>query len=311
MSSYNFNKMYLPFIISSLFLSSCNSTGSSSNSYITTTASLSPTLPYSTAHAGLQTPVMVIFSAPINPKTVESTSFYIESSGGLVYGNVSVSEDNESAIFTPAGPLNYGVSYTVHATASITDSSGNQITPLTTGNIFTTQPESYTIFATSSTYTGKIGDGGISSADQMCAQEPSCPESSVCKAMLVDDSGTRVAAPIPVNWVLQPYTAYKNINSNNFIGITGIASNGTSPTNIPLNSAVFGFNIQTPILKLSSEWTGMNPDWTTAIGYTCNNWESSSGIGIFGSGNSESSSLISNTTSDCSSISYIYCIQQP
>ena len=296
-----------------LVITACNnSTSISPGSSPVITVSLSSTLPYSTSHAGIQTPVMILFSAAINPATVTNSSFYVESSGGKVAGSVSVGSDNESATFTPSGPMDYGTTYTIYATASIVDSSGNTITPLTSGNTFMTQAESYTIFA-STTTTGQIGSGGIEGADNMCNTDINCSSfAGGCKAMLVDDAGTRVAAPIPVNWVLQPYSAYHGLNNLQLGGITGIVSNGSPPTNVPLNSSVFGFDLPNNFLKSSSEWTGMNTDWTTAIGNTCNNWGSTSGNGTFGNGGSIESTFIANGAPDsCNNTYYLYCVEQP
>lgn len=296
-----------------LFLTACNNGGSTTVVHPEITARMSSTLPYSTSHAGIQTPVMILFSSAINPATITTRTFYVESSGGSVAGSVSVGLDNESATFTPDGPFDYGTNYSVYATENITDSNGNKITPLVSGNTFVTQIESYTIIGVGPPTAGQIGTGGIAGADNLCNTNETCSSfTHGCKAMLVDDAGTRVAAPTPVNWVLQPYSAYHGMNNPLLGGITGIASNGASPTNIPLNSAVFGFNLQNNFLKSGSyAWTGMNSDWTTSIGNTCSNWGSTIGNGNFGNAGSLDTTFIDNTPAACSNTYWLYCVQQP
>ena len=162
------------------------------------TVSMSPTLPYSTTHTGIQSPVMILFSRAINPSSVTNSSFYIESTGGRLTGSITVGSDRESSTFTPRSQMDYGLTYTVHATSNITDSSGNPITPFTANNTFTTQAESYLIFLASNTQSGSVG--GIAGADNICNTDLiHCNSPSrTCKAMLVDDAGTRIAAPTPV-----------------------------------------------------------------------------------------------------------------
>lgn len=293
-----------------LFISACNNGGATAYSEITT--QMSSTLPYSTSHAGIQTPVMILFSSTIDPATVTAATFYVESSGGRVTGKVSVGLDNESATFTPDVPFDYGTSYRVYTTEDITDSNGRKITPLVSGNTFVTQIESYVILAVGAP-SGKIGAGGIAGADNLCNANEICSSfTHGCKAMLVDDAGTRVAAPAPINWVLQPYSAYHGANNTELGGITGIAANGVIPTNIPLNSAVFGFNLQNNFLKTSYIWTGMNSDWTTAIGNTCSNWSSTTGNGNVGDSGSVDTTFIDKTSAACSNNTYwLYCVQKP
>lgn len=275
------------------------------------TVSMSSTLPYSTTHAGIQTPIMILFSRAIDPNTVTNNSFYIESTGGKVAGNVTVGSNNESATFTPISQMSYGLTYTVHATSNITDSSSNPIAPFTTDNTFTTQAESYLIFLATNTQNGSMG--GIASADNVCNSDIDCSSGWNCKAMLVDDAGTRIAAPTPINWVLAPYTAYQNIDSAIFgnyqlVGITGITSNSGTP----LNSSVFGFNLQNRInAKGFTTWTGMNANWTTNTGTTCSNWASSSGSGIVGASGSINYEAISSASDLCSNTNFLYCVQQP
>jgi hypothetical protein len=292
------------------------SESSSENLIITppaATVHMSSVLPYSTTHAGIQTPVMILFSRAIDPSSVTNSSFYIESTGGRLTGSITVGSDRESATFTPLSQMDYGLTYTIHATSNITDSSGNPIAPFTTDNTFTTQAESYLIFLASNRQNGSMG--GITGADNVCNTDIAhCNSPSrTCKAMLVDDAGTRVAAPTPINWVLAPYTAYQNIDGvilgdYQLIGITGITSNGVTP----LNSSVFGFNLQHHINdKGFAAWTGMNVNWTTSTGATCSNWTSSSGSGIVGASGLINYEAISSASDLCSNMNNLYCVQQP
>ncbi|MGB8011989.1 MAG: Ig-like domain-containing protein [Terriglobales bacterium] len=80
-----------------------------------------------TLSGGTPTPVVLQFSAPIDPITAQ-TGFTLTTGGNAVPGNFSYSTNDETVTFTPVNPLTASTVYTVSYTAQITDNEGNALT---------------------------------------------------------------------------------------------------------------------------------------------------------------------------------------
>ncbi len=174
------------------------------------------------------------------------------------------------------------------------------------------------IYISSKSYNGNLqayvpgAANGISAADSLCQADTQCPTGSTCRAMLVDginrDATNNSGAG--TNWVLQASTTYKNI-SGAIIGRTG---SGTDE-----NPAIFTFpltNAFSTTSKVKFAWTGLNPNWTTNVGHTCNSWMDT-GSFILGNvgetlGKIDSYS-INHGVSGCSFNTAVglYCVEQP
>ncbi len=268
---------------------------------------LSGDMPYSRDHAGVQTPVKVIFNNPVRESTIESTTFYITApNGGHVPG--SVVSGTESATFTPSTPLAYGTTYTVHTTNGIKDLNGDSVAALTESNTYTTQ-ESYSIFVSSTAITGNLD--GVDGADNTCATDTKCPLGSSCKAILATSplaTHARQANPVN-NWVLEPYTAYVN-EAGQIIGTTGIGA--------AINNSVFAFPLTNAIEDGTNNtvWTGLDELWNVGAN-TCSDWsagDDSSNGNIGQAFVADSNSVfISDGTGfpSCKTTHHLYCVQVP
>lgn len=283
------------------------------------------TTPSTLKHVGVGTPIIVEFSNAINPNTVNTNSFKLGTSvnqGGITAQSISVAQDNKSAtfIFTPNTALDVNQTYYVTVESSILDSQGYNIAKFSES--FITQQESYYIFPIGlqafvdpigypGSYTGS-SIGGINGADTLCQSSAQCGlfgNGSICKAMMVSDSGTiRTAAPTPQNWVLESYTAYQNVGDNTPIGITGITPEGF--TQQATNSRVFAFMLaetgNSPYIP--PFWTGYNPDWTT--GNTCSSWTSDANTGNVVRIHLNYTLTWTYQQSNCSNQNAIMCVQQ-
>lgn len=72
----------------------------------------------------LSTVVTATFSKQINPTTLNSTSFILESAGGPVAGTVNYDANSRTATFVPSALLNANTVYTVKLTNAIKDNAG-------------------------------------------------------------------------------------------------------------------------------------------------------------------------------------------
>ncbi len=73
------------------------------------------------------TPVVLQFSTPIDPITVQN-GFSMATGGTPVSGNFTYSADDETITFTPVSALTAGTTYTVSYSALITDTTGTSLT---------------------------------------------------------------------------------------------------------------------------------------------------------------------------------------
>lgn len=284
------------------------------------------TTPNVLRHVGVGTPIIIEFSRAIDPSTVNANSFKLGTvinDANVVAQSISISNDNKSAtfVFTPNIALDLDRVYYVTVESSILDVNGKHIAKF--NESFMTQKESYYIFPIGlkpfvnpsgypGSYTGSAV-GGITGADNLCQTNPQCESfgvGSVCKAMMVSSSGViRTAAPVPQNWVLAPYTAYKNTGEDSPIGITGITPVGfTQPAT---NSQVFAFMLaesgNSPYIP--PFWTGYNADWTT--GNTCSSWTSNTDTGSVVRIHLSYTLTWTYQQSNCSNENAIMCVQQP
>ena len=94
------------------------------------------------ANVAVNTPVVVTFSKPVDPLSVNSQSFYVvDTTVGASWGGaITVSSDQMSATFTPNFPYagSHQICAYVESGASIVDLSGNPFIPLPTNPCFTT-----------------------------------------------------------------------------------------------------------------------------------------------------------------------------
>lgn len=141
---------------------------------------------------------------------------------------------------------------------------------------------------------GNLGPDPIGTLDQYC------PENH--KALFSVPGGRRAATSAyeadPVDWVLQPYTAYRRPQDDEIVWITdetpllGVRA-GTPES---LENPVFTGNVLVQVIS------GMHQDWTTAMTSICDGWTSSSGAlsVAVGDGSSLDDYLRGHGTTTCS-----------
>ena len=270
----------------------------------------------------------VNFNSTIAPTSVNTSTFIVESQGGispgkyLIINTVGLNGESSSITFFPTRPLSLGAKYTISLTSGLTDISGyNSVIPFE--STFYTQ-ESYLIYFANNKGNGWSGNllgaaiaanapasvtNGVQGADYLCQQDSQCPSGSICHAMPVESTGTvRQAAPQQVGWVLLPSTPYMNMTES-LIGVT----NANESFDFPLTNAIF--NLKGPKAIV---WTGLNNDWTTPIVGTteCGSWTSSAaatGSANFGVVGSIDGRVISQGNRACQSSPTqpnLICVQQ-
>ncbi|MCB9089898.1 MAG: Ig-like domain-containing protein [Calditrichae bacterium] len=73
----------------------------------------------------LDTPIIIYFSEPVDPVTVDANSFYLSDSlGNRVPGSIGFNGDFTIAMLHPANPLSYNAEYIITVTTAVTDLQG-------------------------------------------------------------------------------------------------------------------------------------------------------------------------------------------
>ena len=76
----------------------------------------------------LDTPIIIYFSEPVDPVTVDENSFYLSDSlGNRVPGSIGFNNDVTIATLYPENPLSYNTQYTITVTTAVTDLQGLQL----------------------------------------------------------------------------------------------------------------------------------------------------------------------------------------
>lgn len=159
------------------------------------------------------------------------------------------------------------------------------------------------LFLTNSAY--RPDPGSAKNFDTYCSSDGNYPGTGNYKAMVVD--GVTRTASIGANvgdgqidWVFAPNRTYRQ--TEGVIGMT--------------NSA--GLFVSTLSLRFSVNskyWTGLNTNWTTNTGNTCDLWRSYSGsfTGVMGQGNSTAiSDITAGWTPEVCNLSFqqLICVEQ-
>ena len=157
------------------------------------------------------------------------------------------------------------------------------------------------IFLTAKSYSMNMG--GIAGADAICTTEAG----RSAKALLTDVAGCsgspcrRATAP-QIGWPLLPNTAYYNADYSAVVAVTD--SHGLLPAT--LTSAV-------TVNGCINEATGMKSDWSTPVGYTCNDWTTTStstnvAVGWLCPNALSTSDLLQGGSFDCSHTIKFLCV---
>ena len=155
---------------------------------------------------------------------------------------------------------------------------------------------------------GNFGNDPIGFADSHCQPGYAAMFSF---ANLRRASFSPLMGDVQVDWVLRPYTAYTNDDSElvwvtDESGLLGVRDGMPMPLINGVEDVVC--EGQCPLLRMI---TGMNADWTTLSDNTCGGWSNTSGMASIGMGN-HLENYIANTVTGCSPWvgTYFYCVQQ-
>jgi len=97
----------------------------------TSSDTVSPTVMISPANGATNVPfnttILLTFSEPINPNTVNASTVVVVSQGEIRSGTLTFGQQNTFAVFTPASPFFPTASATVTVLGQVTDMAGNQL----------------------------------------------------------------------------------------------------------------------------------------------------------------------------------------
>ena len=186
------------------------------------------------------------------------------------------------------------------------------------GNFSTSGCTTCRIFVTASSFNGNLG--GISGADQKCANDANNPnDGAVFKALIV--GGTRRACSNSYcssgyeaqNWVLKANTDYVNMNDS--------SAYVTTNANAVVEYPAFVNNEGKEIQAVDKVWTGLNAtggegmvdsvkDWTTASD-NCSNWTDENAFGgIYGEAFTNNYGAFHYMSDFCTEMNKLYCVEQ-
>ncbi len=96
------------------------------------------------------TAVQAVFSRPVNPSTITSSSFQlIGPSGQVLDGTIGFANNNQSVSITPREPLSYDGTHTVAITTDVEDAAGGPLTQPFNASFTTQSPPALTVAAVS------------------------------------------------------------------------------------------------------------------------------------------------------------------
>lgn len=290
--------------------------------------------PTATESVGVGTPIMVQFNNPIESNTVnESTFLLLDSTGNKVTAqSIYVTANNESAVFIVTNsfqnPLQINETYNVQVTNGVHDLTDAPINESTF--TFSTQKRAYHVFLTESSFNGNLLDtanglqsqvlytNGVDAADYLCQRDRLRPNNANYKALIVDGFGLyRNAAPIPLNWIMQPFAQYNN-STESMLFITGINPSNASPIYLSVSSVTFNstwlnrFAVRSQL----NFYDGLIQNWTSSQN-SCQSWTSSSASATqyygtyFSSSPIPTSAQISSGYDACNGSATLFCVEQP
>lgn len=252
--------------------------------------------PESNISVGVGTPIIVQFNNPVMSSSINDKTFYVSDSLGnqVPPESIVVAPDQKSAMFVVtssfANPLSVNTKYSVQLTNGIVDLSQHPI--MESSFSFSTQESAYKTYLTASSYNGNllnyantlqsqvVYSNGIAAADYLCQIDSNRPDQATYKAVIVDNLGNRNAYPIAINWVMQPYALYSNVNESPLF-ITGINPADAESNLIPtFSAAVSDVTFSTYWLNTLTSSprpnynSGVLQNWTTNP-LTCQSWTSS------------------------------------
>jgi len=99
-------------------------TGTGSDT-VSPTVTITPT--NGATNVPFNTSIVLTFSEPINPNTVNATTVFVTSQGETRAGTITFGQQNTFAVFTPASPFFPTASATVTVLGQVTDVAGNQL----------------------------------------------------------------------------------------------------------------------------------------------------------------------------------------
>lgn len=167
------------------------------------------------------------------------------------------------------------------------------------------QPNRYIRVSSSESDSGDMG--GVAGADTICQSE----YGSRYKALLVAEDGSRRACQSPdcsvggiaehVDWVLRPNATYLNEDDE--------------PVFTANWNGIFAFDTQqNPIGTFTGEaWTGLDNGWTPPTTHTCDSWQSSTMVFLFGATgqiHAIGESSVSHGDYGCGEYARLYCVEQ-
>lgn len=171
----------------------------------TTPPAVISTLPAGSALGVLTTSaVMVTFSEPMKPNTVNNSTLTLKvtSSAALVDGTVTYDGGSNTAKFTPRSTLAYGTSYTITAAKPSSDVAGNEVASPFSSSFTTIQK-----LADQPYFQGTDGGGRIhfhisfSQSGNTITLGPTCPglPQAWCEIFPLNQAGTDAIGPPSAN----------------------------------------------------------------------------------------------------------------
>ncbi len=203
------------------------------SSSFTTVAQAAPLLEYIGPNPGqdnvsVTTTVLTEFSEPINPATVNPSSFILRQGSTQIAGNFEFLNNNAGVVFRPFEDLDFGLTYTIELTSAIQDASSPPEAFAGHISTFTTAVEAQTpVIAYVNPSQGAEGTAVVISGEGF---DPD-PANNVVSfngitAAVTDATLTSLAASVPISAVTGPLEVTVNGSTSNAYSFTVLQPSG-------------------------------------------------------------------------------------
>ncbi|MGD8747439.1 MAG: Ig-like domain-containing protein, partial [Balneolaceae bacterium] len=189
----------------------------------TTIAETTPPVVTSTSPADnaqdvpINSSISVTFSEPMDPSTIDATTFQVTLDGTSINGSISYS--GTTAIFTPVNDLEFGSTYAATVTTGVQDLAGNNMTSNVSWN-FTTTQETTPPTVTSTSPVNNAQDVTVGTNISATFSEPMDPSTIDATTFQVTLNGSAVSGTVNYSGTTATFTPASDLEFNSTYAAT-------------------------------------------------------------------------------------------
>jgi hypothetical protein len=163
------------------------------------------------------TNISATFSEPMDPSTIDATTFQVTLNGSAVSGTVNYS--GTTATFTPASDLEFNSTYAATVTTGVQDLAGNNMTSNVSWN-FTTTQETTPPTVTSTSPVNNAQDVAVGTNISATFSEPMDPSTIDATTFQVTLNGSAVSGTVNYSGTTATFTPASDLEFNSTYAVT-------------------------------------------------------------------------------------------